>query len=199
MLTLQAVGVGAPLAALAIAADPLVPFLFGEEWRPVLGVLPYVCFSYLVLGLFNTHIALLYVLGRTRATSLISFARFVVTGATAFLLVPVLDLEGYGLALVAASGAVWVLADRTLRSELDFVYGGAARWVVVLAPTMFVPLVAFPWSVALVAPVAILLLVDAAARAQLRWYLHFVRHQLGRAASDGVTISDDTHPKSEIG
>ena len=106
MLTLQAIGVGVPLAALAVAAPPLLPVLFGDEWRPALDVLPFVSFGLLMLAVFNTHLALLYVFGRTLATSGVALVRFALLAGTALLLVPSLELIGYGLAVLVASDLV---------------------------------------------------------------------------------------------
>ena len=183
MLMVQAIGVGVPLAGLAVAAPSLVPLLFGDEWQPTLEVLPFVSFSLLMLGMFNTHLSLLYVLGRTLATSMLALVRFVLLGSAALVLVPTLELTGYGIAILVSTSA-WVLADRSLRRLVNFHYGPAARWMLVLTPPLFIPLLDMPWALVLLSPAAVLLLVDSASRAQLRGYAAFTRRMLSHS-TDG--------------
>ena len=184
MLTLQAIGVGVPLAALAVAAPPLLPVLFGDEWRPALDVLPFVSFGLLMLAVFNTHLALLYVFGRTLATSGVALVRFALLAGTALLLVPSLELIGYGLAVLVASTS-WILADRVLRRNVDFRYGSSARWFAALAPPLAIPLFDSPWSLVLLAPIVALLVLHRDSRTQLRDYLALAR-RLGGRAGDGA-------------
>ena len=180
MLALQVIGVGVPLAALALAAPPLLPVLFGEEWKPALEVLPFVSFGLLMWSLFFTHLTLLYVLDRTLAPGAVVFVRFVLLGGAALVLVPPFGLVGYGLA-VLVSTAAWVLADRFVRSRVAFQYGQAARWSLVLTPPLFTPLLDMPWALVLLSPAAGLLLVDRASRAELGGYVVLARRSIGRS------------------
>jgi PST family polysaccharide transporter len=200
MLILAAIGVGVPLVALSIAAPPLLPVLFGDEWEPALEVLPFVSFGFLMLGFFNIHLALLYVLDRTLATSLVALVRVALLGFGSLLLVPAFELYGYGVAILLSTAA-WALADRALRERVDFRYGRASRWLLVLTPPLFIPLLEMPWALLLLTPVAILLLVDRAGRAQLRGYLAFVRRNAGRAGpvaepTDGVVVPGGAEDRS---
>jgi O-antigen/teichoic acid export membrane protein len=189
MLVLQAIGVGVPLVGLAVAAPALVPLLFGDEWRPTLEVLPFVSFSLLMLGMFNTHLSLLYVLGRTLTTSTLAFVRFVLLGSAALVLVPSLELTGYGIAILVSTSA-WVLADRSLRRRVSFHYGPAARWALVLTPPLFIPLLDMPWALVLLGPAAVLLLVDKASRAQLRGYGAFARRSITRSTDGPMELGE---------
>jgi O-antigen/teichoic acid export membrane protein len=180
MLALQVVGVGVPLAVLALAAPPLLPVLFGEEWQPALDVLPFVSFGLLMWCVFYTHLTLLYVLDRTLAPSAVAFVRFVLLASAALVLVPPFGLVGYGMA-VLVSTAAWLLADRLVRLRMAFQYGQAARWTLVLTPPLFTPLLDMPWALVLLSPAAGLLLVDRASRAQLGEYAVFARRAIGRS------------------
>ena len=189
MVSLQAIGVGVPLVALAVVARPLLPVAFGHEWKPALEVLPFVSFGFLMLGIFSPHISLLYVLGRLRATSLTALARLVLLAVVAAALLPPLELYGFGIA-VLVSTAAWVIADRAVRGQVEFRYGMAARWTAVLTPALFVPLVG-PAGLVLLAPLGLMLLIDRDSRGQLRGYAGFVRRNIAsRGAKDTGGGSD---------
>jgi hypothetical protein len=73
--------------------------------------------------------------------------------------------------------------------------------LLVLTPPLFIPLLEMPWALLLLTPVAILLLVDRAGRAQLRGYLAFVRRNAGRAGpvaepTDGVVVPGGAEDRS---
>jgi PST family polysaccharide transporter len=180
MLTLRAIGVGGPLAVLCIVAPFFIPTAFGEEWEPALDVLPFVSVSYLIGAVWSTHVALLYVLGRQVVATMISLLQFVLLAAAALVLVPSLELIGYGGALLVASTA-WVFADLSLRKHVDFDYGLAARWIVALTPPLFIPLLDTPWAITLLAPVTLLLAFDRVSRSQLWGYAGFLRRHLRRS------------------
>jgi O-antigen/teichoic acid export membrane protein len=172
-MALQVLGVAPVLAAFALGAPWLIPFLFGEQWRPAVELYPFLATVALLASVMNMHAAVLYVLRRNLAMTAIAALRLLALAASAAVLVPLLGLVGYGIASLVPF-ATFVLADRAVRELFPFSYGTTLRWVAAFLPVLYAPLLPPELAPALVAiPLAVAL--TPSARAQLAAYVGLVR------------------------
>lgn len=180
---LQVLALGPLLAGFAMVAPWFIPLAFGEQWRPTLAVFPLIAIGYLGMALFTLPAALLYVVRRSGAVAAGHTVQVVVLALGALVLVPPLGIVGYGLAEVL-SLLGFVVIIRAARTVVSFSYGRGVPWVVALAPAVFTPLVAFPWSLLLWLP-AVAVAAAPLGRAQLREYLGFVRQAMSSTTGRG--------------
>ncbi|MDX2098985.1 MAG: oligosaccharide flippase family protein [Leptolyngbyaceae cyanobacterium bins.59] len=101
-MSLQVMALGPLLVGFAIVAPPLLPYLFGSHWLPVLSIYPFIALSYLTNAVFNLHSSVLYVLKKNWEVTTFHFIHIVLFAGAASLLVPHLGLAGYGWAEVIA-------------------------------------------------------------------------------------------------
>lgn len=99
---LQLLAVGVPVAALAVLAGPLVPWVFGPQWRPAAELLPYLAAAAIVTAAFVLHNAVLMTAARPWAYIASQAASSVLLWTGALLLVPARGLVGYGVAEIGA-------------------------------------------------------------------------------------------------
>jgi PST family polysaccharide transporter len=108
-MKLQALAVGLPMAAFAIAAPVVLPLVFGEKWIPALQIFPLIAIGYLGNSIFNLHSSVLYLFGRNLEVAWFHAAHMVLFAGAAFLLVPYLGMMGYGWAEIAALASYIVI------------------------------------------------------------------------------------------
>jgi len=100
-MELQTLAVGAVLLGFGWVGGIAVPLVFGERWRPVMDLYPYVALSYLTIATFNVHSATVSILNRNSIQGLANIAHMVVfIGVTAFA-APRLGIIAYGLGELA--------------------------------------------------------------------------------------------------
>ena len=108
-MKLQALAVGLPMAAFAIAAPVVLPLVFGEKWIPALQIFPLIAIGYLGNSIFNLHSSVLYLFGRNLEVAWFHAAHMVLFAGAAFFLVPYLGMMGYGWAEIAALASYIVI------------------------------------------------------------------------------------------
>lgn len=172
-MLLQILGVAPILAAFALGAPWLVPWLFGDEWAPAVDLYPYFATAAVLLAITNAHYAVLYVLGRQVVLARISLLRLALLAAAAVALVPPFELTGYGLAALAPF-ATLALSDREVRRAAPFRYGLTAWWTAAFVPALFAPLLPPAVGAALLAA-ALAVGLTPAARTQLAGYVALAR------------------------
>jgi O-antigen/teichoic acid export membrane protein len=141
-MRLQVLGVGAPLAAFAIAGPFVMPLLFGtrwSEWAPAMEVYPYLAIGALCNALFSLHSSVLYVMHRNAHVALFHAAHVALLGAAAAYLVPRYGIVGLGLAEIAAVPAYFVIHVSLARVLGSPGYGVAAVWAVAASMLLFAP------------------------------------------------------------
>jgi PST family polysaccharide transporter len=162
--TRRAIGEGMPLQVLALGSFLLplcwvstfvVPIVFGPQWRPSIGLLPYIAVGYLVNMAFSTNSAALFVAARNRDVAVFHTFHVALFAGAAYVFAHVYGLRGYGYAELAGLGAYPYLAWRT-----DRAFGGspglslAMIWLASFCVAMFVHVVGW-WSAAALAPVVL--------------------------------------------
>jgi O-antigen/teichoic acid export membrane protein len=152
-MMLQVLVLGPILASFSIAAPWAIPTLFGEEWAVALDYFPFAAASFLLATLFIVHNSVFYVRGVPGVVALVTFARVALLAGVGMLLVPRLGLTGYGVATVAPIVAV-LLSERLVRRWVRLHYAHVAAWILAFLGPVFGPLVDFPASLALWAPLA---------------------------------------------
>ena len=101
-MRLQTLAVGLPLAGFAIVAPYVMPRVFGARWDPTLRVYPFIALSYLANSVFNLHSSVLYLLRRNWRVTAFHALHVLLFAGTAALLVPRMNILGYGWAEAVA-------------------------------------------------------------------------------------------------
>ena len=127
-MRLQAISVALPLAAFAILAPFAVHGIFGEKWDPVVQVYPFISVGYLANSLFNLHSSVLYVLRENWSVTIFHAAHVILFAGSAMLLVPSMNIFGYGWAEIAALGSYVLIHSMVQRRIGSPSYAGALIW-----------------------------------------------------------------------
>jgi O-antigen/teichoic acid export membrane protein len=143
-MSLQVLAVAPLLAGFAAVGPWLVPALFGQQWKAVLVVYPFIALSYAVNAIFSMPTSVLYVLGRNWSVTLSHIVHIVLFAGGSLILVPRLGLVGYGLAEVVAMASYVVIHVQVFRI-FSFSYARALPWLLGFAPAFFVPFLTYPW------------------------------------------------------
>lgn len=167
---LYAAASGAPLAALAVVSGWLVPAVFGPAFGAA--VVPFSLFaiSRLVSSGSMLQTTLLVSRGRNLTVAASTGIRAVVLLGVALVAVPVMGVDGFGVAgLCTAVAAVYVHHEARRIAPLH--YRRALPWLVCLGPPMLFPLASGPARAVVFLP----------AVAMVAWPA--TRHELGRQIS----------------
>jgi O-antigen/teichoic acid export membrane protein len=124
---------GVVLVSMGVSTPELVPFVFGEQWRPVGEILPWICAALLVAGpLSVVAVGFLYASDAPsvvlRATILHSLALF----AVAFSLLPIVGAAAIGMGSLAGAIVDAAIMARAIRQR------SSARPLDGLLPTLAV-------------------------------------------------------------
>jgi PST family polysaccharide transporter len=176
---MQMLGLGPFFVGFLLVCPWLVPLLYGEQWAPVVTVLPFIALGYMANAVFNMHSAVLYVLKRNRDVASFSAVHVALFFGAAVLLVDGVGLIGYGLAEVVALASYWVI-HRRLARIMKFDYARVRPWVLAFAPPLFFPLLGLPWGALLLAPAVGVLVFDRSARGQVREYASYLKEIYGK-------------------
>jgi O-antigen/teichoic acid export membrane protein len=171
-MSLQVLAVAPLLAGFAAVGPWLVPALFGQQWKSVLVVYPFIALSYAVNAIFSMPTSVLYVQGRNWSATVSHIVHILLFAGGSMILVPRLGLLGYGLAEVVAMASYAVIHVQVTRI-FSFSYASALPWLLGFAPSFFAPFLTYPWFLItwLLALVTMLLPKQ---RQQIRQYMgHF--------------------------
>lgn len=128
----QVLAVGLPVSLLSFASPYVIPFVFGESWRPIVQVVPLLVPGVLVVAMFSVHVAVL--VGRTFPWEVVLVN--VLNGAAmwilALLLVPAVGLSGYAYAEMISVLAWALLGVLYGRRHVSPDYRYAVLWIVAL-------------------------------------------------------------------
>jgi O-antigen/teichoic acid export membrane protein len=138
-MRLQTLAVGLPLAGFAIIAPYVMPRAFGARWDPALRVYPFIALSYLANSVFNLHSSVLYLLRRNWSVTAFHAVHVALFAGTAAVLLPRMDILGYGwgeAAALASYALVHYFVQREIGSPsygIALIWCGTATCVFVLS------------------------------------------------------------------
>lgn len=183
---LQIMATGPFLAGFAVLAPWLVPWVFGEEWSPVLRVFSFVALASIVNSVFNIQSSLLHVVARNRYVTYFHLVMIAVFFVAASLLVPRYGLVGYGLSEVVAFSSYWVV-HRAARRVTRMSYRSVVPWLAAFGPSLFAPLVPGLWKAVLCLPLVAVLGSSARRRDLVEYARHVRRLRSTGRGSDPTT------------
>jgi PST family polysaccharide transporter len=161
--TLQLIALGVPFAIFGVLAPKAIPLLFGHEWSPAIRL-----YSLLALAVFLgaaglLQITLLWSRGRNWTVAFSACIQTVVLVIASVLLVKKCGINGFGYATLLALADL-IYLDRKVRSITTFSYRTYLLVAVTLAPMVAYPLVPFPVSFVVFAPLIIFVAVPYSRR-----------------------------------
>lgn len=142
-MRVQGLLVGVSLLALALLGPVVVPWLFGREWTAVRSLLPLIAAGTLSNAAFNLHSSALYAVGRSLAVWRFHVLYMLLFAGSAAVLVPLLGVNGYGMAELLALPAyvsIWMSFRRALPAgDQSAELALAAGFVLAVAGSAFAP------------------------------------------------------------
>lgn len=150
-MTMQIFSIAPFLIGFAALAHWIVPLLFDDAWDAILVIYPYLAFKYMIYGIFNLQMNVLYVYGKNWEVTRFNLLHVGVLALLTFLLVPRFGLHGYAWAEVAAIATYYAI-HRTVSGELNVDYRESFLYTLICVPAMFAPLLEFPWALLLLLP-----------------------------------------------
>jgi PST family polysaccharide transporter len=137
-MQLHVICVGLPVLIFVLVSPWLVPTAFGERWRPMVQLLPYVGTGAVAMGLFSLHASVLYMYRRAWRVASFHVLWVGVMFAASYVLVKQIGWLGYGWAELASIPTYFVLHRITSK-----VLGGSPRFAVPLGWAMAISLLMF--------------------------------------------------------
>ena len=171
-MVLQIVTVAVPMATVAIFGRWLIPFVFGPSWSPAVSVFALLGAASVLNAPLTVQMALLFSRGRNQAVAVGGILSTLIVFGAAFLFVPLLGIDGYGVAVIASTVA-WLVVYRQARRIERFNPYRPIPWIVALVPPVLSPLLPWPANLILLAPLSLLFVVPDMRR-QVRTYAGLV-------------------------
>jgi O-antigen/teichoic acid export membrane protein len=165
-MALQLLALGIPLLAFGLVADAAIPALFGSEWQGASLLYPTFALAFFLSAVFSVQSYALAVLDRNGVVLLSCAIQLAVLAALCWLLIPVMDLDGVGVARLVSVAGLAVI-HWSLRTQVEISYQKALVWLLTLGPAIALATFPLPWNaIALVVGLAGVL--TATGREQLR-------------------------------
>ncbi len=152
-MVLQLLATSVPVLGACVLANWLIPFAFGQQWAPMIPVFAWLAVSKITTAPMTVQFAVLYSASRNAVVALGTLINLIANFVLALLLVPALGIVGLGVAF-AVGGLSWFPVHRSARKIAPFSLWSSFRLMVGLVPLAFFPLVAWPLSLLLFAPLA---------------------------------------------
>jgi len=178
-MVIQVVAVAVPIAAVAVVGRWLIPFVFGAQWLPAVAVFALLGVARILNAPLTVQMALLFSRGRNQVVVVAGLLSVAIVFIAAYLLVPTLGIDGYGVAAILAT-AGWLLVYRQARRIQPFDPYRPVPWLVALVPPVLSPLLPWPANLVPLASLALLVVVPDLRR-QVRTYAGMVRTRVRRA------------------
>ncbi|MGG4034105.1 oligosaccharide flippase family protein [Paenibacillus cisolokensis] len=137
-MKLQILGQGPLLAIFCLLSTWIIPYFFGNEWSAVIDIYPFVAFSFLTNALFNLHSSAFYVLRKNLSILFYNSVHVAIFILTAYFLVPVMGIKGYGWAEIAAMASYFITHYMVKREIGKLDYRVAIIWWVSFSLVLFV-------------------------------------------------------------
>jgi O-antigen/teichoic acid export membrane protein len=154
-MALQVVALGPLLVGFAIISSIAVPLLLSRKWESVIDLYPYLAFGDLVMTVGLVPQAVLYAKKKNMAVVLKQLANLIIIAVVSVILVPVIGIQGFGIAWTLSVASL-LIVHIGARRILYFGYSRTWPWLVAFCPPLFFQLVAWPWRVLLLLPLALI-------------------------------------------
>lgn len=171
-MVLQVLTVAVPMASVAIFGRWLIPMVFGPSWMPAVSVFALLGAASVLNAPLTVQMALLFSRGRNQAVAVGDILNTLIVFGAAFWLVPLLGIDGYGVATIVSTVA-WLVVYRQARRIERFNPYRPIPWIAALVPPVLSPLLPWPANLILLAPL-LLVFVVRDMRIQFRSYAGLV-------------------------
>lgn len=173
-MALQILALGPLLVLFAVLSIWVIPLFFGEEWKLMIPLFPFIALSYLVNAVFNMHSSVLYVLKRNNDVTLFHVVHILLFSGSAYFLVPLLGITGYGWAEVIAIFSYFVI-HKKLKKILEPSYTTIRPLLVGCIPVLFIPYFNSYWAYGLLLFLGVIFL-STSTRTMLKGYLQYIKN-----------------------
>jgi PST family polysaccharide transporter len=151
---LQLLSLALPFAAFGIVAHWLIPVLFGRQWSPAVSVYTLLAMAAVLNASGIIQTTLMYARGKNLAVARVAVVQTSVLWVSGLVLIPVLGVNGFGVAsLIALVDLIYI--DRLTRRTVKFSYRTIVPFALALAPPVLFPFVGFPYGLLLLVPMAL--------------------------------------------
>lgn len=157
-MVLQVLMVSIPMCAVAVTGRFLIPLIFGPSWHPVLGVFALLGVASILNAPLTVQMALLYSRARNQPVVLASLLNLALLFGSAWVLVPMMGINGYGVAMIIGTLG-WIVLYVQARRIQDFNSLLPLPWLAIFVPVMFFPLAPMPEAVLFLLPLVPLVAV----------------------------------------
>lgn len=168
-MVLQLLMTSVPVLGACVLANWLIPFAFGRQWAPMIPVFAWLAVSRITTAPMTVQFAVLYAASRNTDVALGTLVNLIVTFVLAFLLVPTMGIVGFGVAS-AIGGLTWLQVLLSARQIAPFSMRSPLRLLVGLVPLALFPLVAWPLSLLLFAPLMVVCALPEVRRELLSYF-----------------------------
>jgi len=158
-MTMQVFSIAPFLIGFAALAHWVVPLMFDDAWDAILVIYPFLAFKYMIYGIFNLQMNVLYVYGKNWEVTKFNLLHVGMLAVLTFLLVPYFGLNGYAWAEVATIGTYYAI-HRNVSESLNVDYREPFFYTLICVPAMFAPMLSFPWALLLLLPLLLFLVMS---------------------------------------
>lgn len=180
-MVLQVLMVAVPMVAVAVFGKLVIPFVFGTTWLPALDVFALLGAASILNAPLTVQMALLYSRAKNQAVVIACIANAAIVFGAAFLFVPIVGIDGYGLAAIVGT-AGWMIIYVQARRVQEFNPLRPLPWMLAFVPAMLFPFLSWPVNLTLLVPL-LLLVVNPEMRRQLHEYIGLIVSRVRGAGS----------------
>ena len=155
---LLTISLGVPFAIFGLAAHWLIPDLFGHEWAASLPVYCLLALAFMLGAIPMINVSLFYALGRNAVGAVGAFLNLLLLTVFSIGMVKLWGVNGFGIASVVSLLA-YLYNDYKMRKLAKYSMKLTILASVLLAPSMFLPMVPPPLGLVLLVPWVVFLLV----------------------------------------
>ncbi len=155
---LLTIALGVPFALFGLAADWVIPDLFGHEWAASLPIYCLLSLAFVLSTVGQVEASLFYALGKNMTVAVTAFLQLVLLAAFSVVMVKLWGVNGFGIASVLALVAFFY-SDRQMRKLATYTMKLTVMVSLILAPSMFLPMVPPPIGLLLLVPWVLFLVI----------------------------------------
>lgn len=178
---LLTLALGVPFAIFGLAAHWIIPDLFGHEWAAALPIYCLLSLAFVLGTVWQVESSLFYALGRNSVVAVTTFLSVLVLTVLSVGMVKLWGVNGFGIASVLAILG-YLYGELKMRKIADYSMRLTVLVSLILAPSMFIPMVPPPVGLALLTPWVLFLAVKPL-RTQIPVLWRSLLHTLGGSAA----------------